>query len=45
MKPVRMLYYNITITFASLVVAVLIGGIEALALIADKLDLKAVYGV
>ena len=40
MKPVRKLYYNITITFVSVVVAVLIGGIEALALIADKLDLK-----
>jgi high-affinity nickel-transport protein len=40
MKPVRKLYDNITITFASLVVAVLIGGVEALALIADKLDLK-----
>jgi high-affinity nickel-transport protein len=40
MKPVRKLYYNITITFVSVVVAVLIGGIEALALIADRLDLK-----
>ncbi|MGF6871095.1 HoxN/HupN/NixA family nickel/cobalt transporter [Paraburkholderia sp. MM5477-R1] len=40
MKPVRKLYYNITITFVSVVVAVLIGGIEALALIADKLDVK-----
>lgn len=40
MKPVRKLYYNITITAVSVVVAVLIGGIEALALIADKLDLK-----
>jgi high-affinity nickel-transport protein len=40
MKPVRKLYYNITITFVSVVVAVLIGGIEALALIADKLELK-----
>lgn len=40
MKPVRKLYYNITITFVSVIVAVLIGGIEALALIADKLELK-----
>jgi nickel/cobalt transporter (NiCoT) family protein len=40
MKPVRKLYYNITITFVSVIVAVVIGGIEALALIADKLDLK-----
>ncbi|MPW21552.1 HoxN/HupN/NixA family nickel/cobalt transporter [Paraburkholderia sp. CNPSo 3157] len=40
MKPVRKLYYNITITLVSVVVAVLIGGIEALALVGDKLDLK-----
>jgi high-affinity nickel-transport protein len=39
-KPVRMLYYNVTITFASVVVVVLIGGIEALALIEDTLDPK-----
>ncbi|HEY7301912.1 MAG TPA: HoxN/HupN/NixA family nickel/cobalt transporter [Xanthobacteraceae bacterium] len=35
-KPVRKLYYNMTITFVSVVVAVLIGGIEALNLIAEK---------
>jgi high-affinity nickel-transport protein len=38
-KPVRKLYYNMTITFASVVVAVLIGGVEALGLIADKFAL------
>ena len=38
-KPVRKLYYNMTITFASVVVALLIGGIEALNLIADKFAL------
>ena len=38
-KPVRKLYYNMTLTFASVVVAVLIGGVEALNLIADKLGL------
>nr|WP_250635730.1 hypothetical protein [Pseudomonas versuta] len=38
-KPVRKLYYNITITAASVVVALFIGGIEALGLIADKLEL------
>ena len=38
-KPVRKLYYNLTITFVSVVVAVLIGGIEALGLIADKFGL------
>ncbi|MEA2988744.1 MAG: nickel/cobalt transporter (NiCoT) family protein [Alphaproteobacteria bacterium] len=39
-KPVRKLYYNMTITFASVVVAVLIGGVEALGLIADKFGLS-----
>ena len=39
-KPVRKLYYNMTITFASVVVAVLIGGIEALSLIATKFGLS-----
>jgi high-affinity nickel-transport protein len=38
-KPVRKLYYNLTITFASVVVAVLIGGVQALNLIASKLEL------
>jgi high-affinity nickel-transport protein len=38
-KPVRKLYYNMTITFVSVVVAMLIGGIEALNLIAEKFDL------
>ena len=38
-KPIRKLYYNLTITFVSVVVAVLIGGIEALGLIADQLGL------
>ena len=31
-KPVRKLYYNITITFVSVVVALVVGGIEALGL-------------
>jgi high-affinity nickel-transport protein len=38
-KPVRKLYYNMTITFVSVVVAVVIGGVEALSLIADKFSL------
>ena len=38
-KPIRKLYYNITITAASVVVALFIGGIEALGLVADKLQL------
>lgn len=36
-KPIRKLYYNMTITLVSVIVAVLIGGIEALGLISDKL--------
>jgi high-affinity nickel-transport protein len=39
-KPIRKLYYNLTITAVSVVVALLIGGIEALGLIADKLRLE-----
>ena len=31
-KPMRKLYYNLTITFASVLVALLVGGIEALGL-------------
>ncbi|MCB5313473.1 HoxN/HupN/NixA family nickel/cobalt transporter [Yersinia intermedia] len=38
-KPVRKLYYNITITAASVIIAFFIGGIEALGLIADKMNL------
>jgi high-affinity nickel-transport protein len=38
-KPVRKLYYNMTITFVSVIVAVVIGGVEALSLIADKFAL------
>jgi high-affinity nickel-transport protein len=36
-KPVRKLYYNIAITTVSVLVAVLIGGIEALGLIAARM--------
>ncbi len=38
-NPVRKLWYNLTITAASVLVAVLIGGVEALGLIADRLGL------
>ena len=37
-KPMRKLYYNMTITLVSVVVAVLIGGIEALGLVGDHLN-------
>lgn len=38
-KPIRKLYYNLTITFVSVLVALLIGGVEALVLLSDKLGL------
>jgi high-affinity nickel-transport protein len=37
--PIRKLWYNLTITAASVVVALLIGGIEVLGLLADQLGL------
>ena len=39
-KPVRKLYYNLTITFVSVVVALLIGGIEAIGLMKDQMKLS-----
>jgi high-affinity nickel-transport protein len=39
-KPIRKLYYNLTITFVSVVVAVMVGGVEALGLVADRLGLQ-----
>lgn len=38
-KPIRKLYYNITITFISALVAIVIGGVEAVALIGEKFGL------
>ena len=38
-KPTRKLIYNLTITSVSVVVAILVGGIEALALIGDRFSL------
>jgi high-affinity nickel-transport protein len=39
-KPIRKLYYNMTITFVSIVVALLVGGIEVLGLIGDQLKIQ-----
>ncbi len=39
LNPIRKLWYNLTITSVSVLVALLIGGIEALGLIADQLSL------
>jgi len=38
-KPIRKLYYNITITSVSVMVALAVGGIEALGLLAGQLRL------
>jgi high-affinity nickel-transport protein len=42
-NPLRKLWYNLTITAASVLVAVLIGGIEALGLIGDRLALSGPF--
>jgi high-affinity nickel-transport protein len=42
-KPVRKLYYNITITTISVIVAVLVGSIEGLGLLADQLHLTGPF--
>ena len=39
-NPIRKLWYNLTITAASVVVALFIGGVEALGLIAERLGLE-----
>jgi len=38
-KPIRKLYYNLTITAVSVVVAVVVGGLEVLNLVGDQLGL------
>jgi nickel/cobalt transporter (NiCoT) family protein len=42
-KPIRKLYYNITITFISVVVALAVGGIEALGLLAGRFELTGLF--
>jgi nickel/cobalt transporter (NiCoT) family protein len=42
-KPIRKLYYNLTITCVSVLVAVLVGGLEALGLLADRLTLEGPF--
>jgi len=43
LNPIRKIWYNLTITAISVVVALMIGGIEALGLIADKLGLEGAF--
>jgi high-affinity nickel-transport protein len=42
-KPIRKLYYNMTITFMSVVIALLVGGIEALGLAGEQLGLAGSF--
>ena len=42
-RPIRKLYYNLTITLVSVLVAVLIGGIETLGLLADRFKLQGAF--
>jgi high-affinity nickel-transport protein len=39
-NPIRKLWYNLTITALSVVIALFIGGIEAMALISEKFELR-----
>jgi nickel/cobalt transporter (NiCoT) family protein len=43
LNPIRKIWYNLTITAISVIVALLIGGIEALGLIASKLELEGEF--
>ncbi|HEU4676991.1 MAG TPA: hypothetical protein VFS29_13425, partial [Motilibacteraceae bacterium] len=40
-KPVRKVYYNITITGLSVAVALIIGGIEVISILTEKLDITS----
>ncbi|MGC2619517.1 MAG: HoxN/HupN/NixA family nickel/cobalt transporter [Acidobacteriaceae bacterium] len=42
-KPIRKLYYNLTITSVSVVVAFVVGGIEALGLLVGQLHLQGAF--
>ena len=42
-KPVRKLYYNMTITLVSVIVALVVGGIEALALFAGRFHFSGMF--
>ena len=42
-RPLRKLYYNMSITFVSVAVALLIGGVEALGLIGSKFEFRGPF--
>jgi len=39
-KPIRKLYYNLTITLVSVIIAFVVGGIEVLSIVGQKFDLS-----
>jgi high-affinity nickel-transport protein len=41
--PIRKLYYNMTITTVSVLIAVVVGGIEVLGIVGDQLDLHGIF--
>ena len=43
LKPIRKIYYNLTVTFMSVLVALLVGGIETLGLIGDQFELTGPF--
>ena len=43
LNPLRKLYYNLTVTAVSVVVAILIGGIETLGLLADQFSFEGPF--
>jgi high-affinity nickel-transport protein len=42
-RPIRKLYYNLTITAVSVLVALLVGGVEALGLVANRFALQGAF--
>jgi high-affinity nickel-transport protein len=42
-KPIRKIYYNMTMTLVSIFIALLVGGIEALGLLVDQFKLQGAF--
>jgi high-affinity nickel-transport protein len=42
-KPIRKLYYNLNITLISVIVALVVGGIEALSIVATEMNLSGFF--
>ena len=43
LKPIRKIYYNLTITIISVLVAFLVGGVEVLQVLSGELNLTGVF--